>query len=177
VFITGNILSSHNCRYSNNPNAALRAFNHCRRDSEWKEKALCHMIEIFLNPDNQTLGADAMNEASDVGESDNKSESELVALLTADKLIKELDQNLSTLKAQVYECYAIMASKTKQDVEKGMTSIIQVLNQDREYMPALLVNTIYSTHCLLEGISNCIYVTKTNTQSEKSIKENCKDGV
>lgn len=38
--------------YSGNPNNALRYFNHARRSSEWGHQAICNMIEICLNPDN-----------------------------------------------------------------------------------------------------------------------------
>ncbi|KAJ1551311.1 Tetratricopeptide repeat protein 21B, partial [Cladochytrium tenue] len=53
------------CRYTNNPNEALREFNLCRRDPEWGEEAIGHMIEIFLNPDNDTLGGDALESVTD----------------------------------------------------------------------------------------------------------------
>lgn len=42
--------------FNNNPNAALEEFNRCRRDSKWGERAVYNMIEIFLNPENETIG-------------------------------------------------------------------------------------------------------------------------
>ena len=35
---------------------ALQKFNQSRKDSEWGERALLNMIEICLNPDNETVG-------------------------------------------------------------------------------------------------------------------------
>ncbi len=39
-------------RYSGQPNTALKFFNLCRNDGNYGKKAIIHMIEIFLNPDN-----------------------------------------------------------------------------------------------------------------------------
>lgn len=38
--------------YGGNPNNALRYFNNARRSSEWGHQAICNMVEICLNPDN-----------------------------------------------------------------------------------------------------------------------------
>lgn len=65
---------------------ALREFNHCRRDPEWKEKAVYQMIEIFLNPENETLGGDAMDATDKIDA--EKSDTELLGVLTADKLLQ-----------------------------------------------------------------------------------------
>ena len=43
-------------RYRSDPTVALQKFNQSRKDSEWGEKALLNMIEICLNPDNETIG-------------------------------------------------------------------------------------------------------------------------
>jgi tetratricopeptide (TPR) repeat protein len=42
--------------FNNNLNAALDEFNRCRRDGKWGESTVFHMIEIFLNPENETIG-------------------------------------------------------------------------------------------------------------------------
>ena len=41
-------------RAQNNPRLALRHLNMARRDGEFGEEALTHMIEIYLNPENET---------------------------------------------------------------------------------------------------------------------------
>jgi len=38
----------------NDPRAALKAFNMARRDPEWGELAVQNMVEIYLNPENET---------------------------------------------------------------------------------------------------------------------------
>ena len=46
------------CRALGNPNVALRYFNMARKDSDWGTKATYNMIEICLNPDNDTVGGE-----------------------------------------------------------------------------------------------------------------------
>lgn len=45
-------------RYTGEPNDALRHFNKARKDSDWGQNALYNMIEICLNPDNETVGGE-----------------------------------------------------------------------------------------------------------------------
>lgn len=42
--------------YSGNLNAALRNFNNARADTQWEKAAICNMIEICLNPEDEMLG-------------------------------------------------------------------------------------------------------------------------
>ncbi|KAJ3172779.1 Tetratricopeptide repeat protein 21B [Irineochytrium annulatum] len=127
-------------RYTNSPNEALKEFNHCRRDTVWGEDALYNMIEIFLNPDNETVGGDALeavNDESSVSAAE-KSDSELLAILTADKLLKELPQNPKSLKTQVLECHALMATKQKNEIERALARLTEILGAEKDYVPAIL---------------------------------------
>lgn len=49
---------NHSIRYTGEPNDALRHFNKARKDSDWGQNALYNMIEICLNPDNETIGGE-----------------------------------------------------------------------------------------------------------------------
>ncbi|KAJ3200458.1 Tetratricopeptide repeat protein 21B [Dinochytrium kinnereticum] len=137
-------------RYTNSPNEALKEFNSCRRDSEWGEESLCNMIEIFLNPDNETIGGDALENLNDesMAPSSDKADSELLAILTADKLIKELPQNPKSIRTQVYECYALMATKQKMEIERALSKFTEMLNLEKDFVPALL--GIAVAHMLLK---------------------------
>lgn len=44
--------------YLNNINEALAEFNLARRDAEWGKEAVMHMVEIYLNPDNENMWDD-----------------------------------------------------------------------------------------------------------------------
>lgn len=45
-------------RYTGEPNAALRHFNQARKDNDWGQNAIYNMIEIYLNPDSDTMGGE-----------------------------------------------------------------------------------------------------------------------
>ena len=45
-------------RYTGNPNNALKHFNKARKDSTWGQTCVYNMIEICLNPDNDTIGGE-----------------------------------------------------------------------------------------------------------------------
>lgn len=49
-------------RYQYSMNDALQCFNQARKDSEWGEKALFCMIDICLNPENETLGGETFKQ-------------------------------------------------------------------------------------------------------------------
>lgn len=56
------------CRYTGEPNDALRHFNKARKDSDWGQNAVYNMIEICLNPDNETVGGEVFeNLDADIG--------------------------------------------------------------------------------------------------------------
>jgi hypothetical protein len=46
-------------RYTGNPTSALKLFNMARKDSDWGNLATYNMVEICLNPDNDTIGGEA----------------------------------------------------------------------------------------------------------------------
>uniref|UniRef100_A0A8D0L119 Tetratricopeptide repeat domain 21B n=1 Tax=Sphenodon punctatus TaxID=8508 RepID=A0A8D0L119_SPHPU len=77
--------------YTGEPNDALRHFNKARKDSDWGQNAVYNMIEICLNPDNETVGGEVFeNLDGDMGNSTEKQESVQLAVRTAEKLLKEL---------------------------------------------------------------------------------------
>uniref|UniRef100_A0A8C9WIP1 Tetratricopeptide repeat domain 21B n=1 Tax=Scleropages formosus TaxID=113540 RepID=A0A8C9WIP1_SCLFO len=44
--------------YTGEPNDGLRHFNKARKDNDWGQNAVYNMIEICLNPDNETMGGE-----------------------------------------------------------------------------------------------------------------------
>uniref|UniRef100_A0A8C2CP45 Tetratricopeptide repeat domain 21B n=1 Tax=Cyprinus carpio TaxID=7962 RepID=A0A8C2CP45_CYPCA len=44
--------------YTGEPNDGLRHFNKARKDNDWGQNAVYNMIEICLNPDNETIGGE-----------------------------------------------------------------------------------------------------------------------
>ena len=46
---------------------ALKHFNKARKDSDWGTNATYNMIEICLNPDNETIGGEVFDADNDMG--------------------------------------------------------------------------------------------------------------
>ena len=115
-------------KYRNDPRAALTSLNLARRDGEWGEQAVTLMIEIYLNPENETnwdeLELD-INPASDPGD----------AVRAAETLLRELTRSP---RREVLAAYTLMAYKCKGHLERACGNLIELLNVEREYVPALV---------------------------------------
>lgn len=113
-------------RYSNNVHAAVTNFNKARRDGEWGKDAITHMVEIYLNPDNENMWEEV--EGQDTSD----------AVRVAEKLMRELPSRPKSLKHSVLECYALMATQNKANIEDAIQKFIALLERERDYVPALL---------------------------------------
>eukprot|EP00742_Colponemidia_sp_Colp-10_P005614 GILJ01006001.1.p1 GENE.GILJ01006001.1~~GILJ01006001.1.p1 ORF type:complete len:1335 (+),score=250.67 GILJ01006001.1:335-4006(+) len=113
-------------RYVNNPQDALTELNMARHDPAYGENALVHMIELYLNPDNENLW------------DESQADGQLEHLRAVDTLLEELTQKNFSSKLVVYQCYSWIATKQKQNIEKALSRLTNLLNQEREYVPALL---------------------------------------
>ncbi|XP_053554367.1 tetratricopeptide repeat protein 21B [Bombina bombina] len=126
---------------SGEPNDALRHFNKARKDSDWGQNAVYNMIEICLNPDNETVGGEVFdNLDGDVGNSTEKQESVQLAVRTAEKLLKELKpQTLQGhIQLRIMENYCLMATKQKTHVERALNTFTEVASAEKDHIPALL---------------------------------------
>jgi len=113
-------------RYQNNPRGALRHLNMARRDGEWGEAALTAMIEIYLNPENET-NWDELNIDSHVEPSE--------AVRAADRLLRELP---TSPRREVLSCYTLMAYKGRSQIDKAAAVLIELLATEKDYVPALV---------------------------------------
>lgn len=127
--------------YTGEPNDALRHFNKARKDSEWGQNALYNMIEICLNPDNETVGGEVFeNLDRDLGNSTEKQESVQLAVRTAEKLLKELKPQTAEghVQLRVLESYCLMATKQKSHVEQALNAFTEIATSEKDHIPALL---------------------------------------
>jgi tetratricopeptide repeat protein 21B len=71
-------------------NDAMREFVLCKRDSIWGERTLMMMVDIFLNPGNETIGGDALEGAVDNSASATNlnTEAEMLGVVAAGRLLK-----------------------------------------------------------------------------------------
>jgi len=115
--------------YTNDPFTALKEFNQARKDGEWGRDALMAMIEIYLNPDNSDLFQDAAEAKGD----------SLEYVRHAQSLIQELRAiGEEGWRVQVLDAYALMLTKQKLNLEKAITILTSILDNDRDNVPARL---------------------------------------
>ncbi|XP_071943351.1 tetratricopeptide repeat protein 21B-like [Antedon mediterranea] len=131
--------------HTGKPNDALKHFNMARKDSDWGQKAIQNMIEICINPDNNTLGGETFETmADDMSSAAEKADSEQMAARTADKLVRELKPQPGSDKHVMLENYVLMATKSKTNIEKALSSFMEMATSERENIGALLgVATAY----------------------------------
>lgn len=148
-------------RYKNSVREAIEAFNLARRDPEWGERALVHMIEIYLNPDNENLWEVADGGSS--GDTNSKEQTENIRI--ANTLLDELPvkqmttENGRSAKVKVLEAYAVLAVKTKAMLDKAVQLFLEVLESvDRDHVPALL------------GLATAYMLTKQQPKARNQLK-------
>uniref|UniRef100_A0A663ES27 Tetratricopeptide repeat protein 21B n=1 Tax=Aquila chrysaetos chrysaetos TaxID=223781 RepID=A0A663ES27_AQUCH len=127
--------------YTGEPNDALRHFNKARKDSDWGQNAVYNMIEICLNPDNETVGGEVFeNLDADISNSTEKQESVQLAVRTAENLLKELKPQTiqGHIQLRIMENYCLMATKQKSSVERALNTFTEIVVAEKDHIPALL---------------------------------------
>uniref|UniRef100_A0A803SV75 Tetratricopeptide repeat protein 21B n=1 Tax=Anolis carolinensis TaxID=28377 RepID=A0A803SV75_ANOCA len=137
------LLSELDClpRYTGEPNDALRHFNKARKDNDWGQNAVYNMIEICLNPDNETMGGEVFEHLdTDTDTSSEKQESVQLAVRTAEKLLKELKPQTvqGHVQLRIMENYCLVATKQKSNVERALNAFTEVVVNEKDHVPALL---------------------------------------
>jgi tetratricopeptide (TPR) repeat protein len=110
----------------------MRKFVLCRKSPEWSDLAIYNLVELFLNPNNEVVGGEALQYSAD----SSQSKDDFQTLMTADQLLKDINFPKS-LCIQVLECKVTFASKQKGEIEKGINSLLKILNEFNDYIPAL----------------------------------------
>ncbi|XP_061827685.1 tetratricopeptide repeat protein 21B [Nerophis lumbriciformis] len=127
--------------YTGEPNAALRHFNQARKDNDWGQNAIYNMIEIYINPDNDTMGGEAFaNLDGDIGNSTEKQETEQVAVRTAERLVKEIKPQTPAghVQLRILENYCLLVTKLKANIEKALSVFTEIATNEKDHVPALL---------------------------------------
>ena len=168
--------------YTGNPNNALKLFNKSRKDPEWGQKAIYNMIEICLNPDNDTIGGETF-ESVDGDIQSAQIDTHEMAIRTADRLIKELkpkpgEQQISLTILNGFLLLA--ASKQKSNAELAMMEFMKVANQEnyRDHVGAIL--GVATAYMILKQVKVCIFIISFNnnifldSKSKKSFKKSSK---
>ncbi|XP_048342203.1 tetratricopeptide repeat protein 21B isoform X2 [Sphaerodactylus townsendi] len=126
--------------YTGEPNDALRHFNKARKDSDWGQNAIYNMIEICLNPDNETVGGEVFENLDGDADSSEKQESVQLAVRTAEKLLKELKPQTpqGQVQLRIMENCCLLATKQKSNVERALNAFTEIVVAEKDHVPALL---------------------------------------
>ncbi|XP_064595299.1 tetratricopeptide repeat protein 21B-like isoform X2 [Liolophura sinensis] len=148
--------------YTGNPTAALKCFNKARKDSEWGNQAIYNMIEICLNPDNETIGGEVFESVEGDSSSQmdrDKADSEQMAVRTAEKLLREIKSRPGDLRPRILENMALIATKNRQNVEKALSSFMEIAsNEQRDHVGSLF------------GMATGYMVIKQNPRARNQLK-------
>lgn len=118
-------------RWISKPQDALVELNYARRDPDFRAEALTHMIEIYLMPD-LNAGLESL---------DSTAEPSVDHLREVDNLIKELsvaNKQAWNPRLKVYQCQSLMFTKSKANVERALNQLMDLYNDKKDYVPALL---------------------------------------
>lgn len=117
--------------YSGNTTGAMKCFNKSRYDSEWGQMATYHMIEICVNPDNETLGGETF-ESNTIDH--NEMDSQEAAVRTAEKLLNELKskKGYSDVDYRIMSNFVLLARKQKSDAEIALNNLMQIASEEKD---------------------------------------------
>lgn len=129
--------------------SALRNFNAARRDPEWGQQSIYNMIEICLDPDDDSsLSSEIFND-DDTEVEDSRS----MALKTAQRLLQELNPKGNPhemLTHRLLGNFFLLATKQKHNIDRALQDCTSLASQDtlRDHVgPALGLAT---AHILLK---------------------------
>ncbi|KAF3423393.1 hypothetical protein E2986_01725 [Frieseomelitta varia] len=110
-------------------NSALRQFNFARRDPEWGQQAIYNMIEICLDPDDDSSLSNEVFNDDDAEYQDSRT----MALKTAFRLLQELNPKGSQhemLTHRLLSNFFLLATKQKSNVEKALQDCTVLASQE-----------------------------------------------
>lgn len=133
-------------RYTRDLGTAIASFNLARKDERWSVQALAHMIELYLNPDQEGIweerdsssaSFDGANGNGGAGAMDDETRLHIAA---AEELLKALRPQVGEddPRATVLENYCLLATRNKVAVDRAMASFAALLDANQEFLPAVL---------------------------------------
>lgn len=128
-------------RYCNNPREALKEFNSVRNSGEWGVEATFQMVEIYINPDNESMGGLASADRDVARESSDAA----MQLLDDVRNRKQHSARLAVL-----EAYAMMASGEKAELDQALQILLGLAQSDSESVPVLLA--LASAYTILKQV-------------------------
>ncbi|XP_078391007.1 tetratricopeptide repeat protein 21B [Cetorhinus maximus] len=128
--------------YTGQPNGALKHFNKARKDSDWGQSSIYNMIQICLNPDNEIVGGNQFEILDEdfSGESNEKKETDQLAVRTAEKLLKEYHPQTQEEQEQriLLQNSCLMATNDRSKVETALDMFTEMASVKKDHIPSLL---------------------------------------
>ncbi|XP_077563092.1 tetratricopeptide repeat protein 21B-like isoform X2 [Haemaphysalis longicornis] len=127
--------------YTGNPAGAMKSFNKARYDSDWGLISTYHMIEICINPDNETLGGETFDNGGIATGDHTKVDYREGAIQTAERLLNELRPKMANdSDFRLMSNFVHLAKKTKVDAEIALNEFLQFSSEERnrEHVGAIL---------------------------------------
>lgn len=119
--------------YQHQPADALKELNVARQDSVFGTLAVCTMIDIYLNPQNELQFTNIADQQS--GDSHNSTTAGNI------KVARELIEELASkgVDTTIFECSALIASNEAKSLELAEKQLKSLLQKNKEYVPAVVV--------------------------------------
>ncbi|XP_064471618.1 tetratricopeptide repeat protein 21B-like [Ornithodoros turicata] len=118
--------------YTGNVVGAMKSFNQARFDPDWGLISTYHMIEICINPDNETLGGETFTNGDVVGGDHGKVDHREGSLHTAERLLNELRPKVAAdVDFHLMSNFVLLTKKSKTDAEIALNEFIRFTSDER----------------------------------------------
>lgn len=135
--------------YTGNTSGAMKCFNKARHDPEWGQIATYHMIEICVNPDNETFGGEGFSEGDEI--SHERTDSQESAVRTAEKLLNELKSKVGPdLDVRIMNNFVLIAKHNKADAEDALNDFLQIVSDERHKDHVGVILGMSTAHVILK---------------------------
>ncbi|XP_075548739.1 tetratricopeptide repeat protein 21B-like isoform X1 [Dermacentor variabilis] len=118
--------------YTGNPAGAMKSFNKARYDPDWGLISTYHMIEICINPDNETIGGETFDNGGIITGDGAKVDYHEGAIQTAMRLLTELRPKMcNDSDFRLMSNFVLLAKKSKADAEIALNEFLQFSSEER----------------------------------------------
>ncbi|XP_075412150.1 tetratricopeptide repeat protein 21A [Tenrec ecaudatus] len=152
------------CWHLGKPNEALKFLNKARKDSTWGQSATYHMVQICLNPDNEIVGGEALENLMAENTRTEKDPEQHGGVRTAEKLLRECYPHSAMGQAQqrLLQGLCLMATRERGNVEEALNTFIHMAQAEKNNAAALLA--------MAQAYSLLKQVPKARTQLKRQAK-------
>ncbi|KAH6929544.1 hypothetical protein HPB50_002626 [Hyalomma asiaticum] len=116
--------------YTGNPAGAMKSFNKARYDPDWGLISTYHMIEICINPDNETIGGETFDNGG---------------IIAGPKMCNDSDFRLMS-------SFVLLAKKSKVDAEIALNEFLQFSSEERNRDHVGAILGIATAHMILKQV-------------------------